>query len=80
MGPEGGGHFHIVQEVPDEALSEAELPAAVDHDHEGVAGDDGTLRAHLEQVHRLQVPDAMSSSTQAGVHDRLHHQRGAADG
>ena len=68
-----------MDEVPEEAISEAEGPAAGAHDHRGVAAEDGTLRAHLYQVHDLDVPEAMSPATQVGVHDRLHQQTGAAD-
>ena len=79
MGVDRAGQSHLVEEIPDEALSEAELPPPQDHDHDDVAAEDGTLRAHLRRIHHLEAPDAMSSSTQVGVHDRLHYQTGAAD-
>ena len=79
-----------MEEVPEEAIQEAEAEtgATVDaeagpvpgrHDHEGVTGEDDTLRTHLEDIHGLEVPLRMSSSTQAGLHDRLHDDTGAAD-
>ncbi|MDP8992633.1 MAG: hypothetical protein M3N31_06235 [Actinomycetota bacterium] len=68
-------------EVPEEAIHEAEEESApAVHDHEGVSGEDGTLRLHLQHVHGLDVPLTMSPATQAGLHDRVHGQAGAADG
>ncbi len=69
-----------MDEVPEEAIQHAEgMPASTGHDHEGVTGEDGTLRDHLEQVHRLEVPSEMSASTQDGLHDRLHDDTAAVD-
>ena len=69
-----------MKEVPDEAIEEAEAePATALHGHEGVTGEDGTLRAHLVDVHHIDVPLRMSASTQSGLHDRLHHDTAAAD-
>ena len=74
-----------VEEVPEEAIQEAEAGPAnsegtgAGHDHEGVTGEDGTLLAHLEEVHRLEVPSGMSASTQGGLHDRVHDDTAALD-
>ncbi len=69
-----------MEEVPEEAIQEVEgEPEVTAHDHEGIAGEDGTLRRHLEGVHRLEVPPQMSPSTQSGLHDRLHDETRAAD-
>jgi len=70
----------VVDEVPEDAIQEVEaVPTSAGHDHEGVTGEDGTLGAHLGEVHQLEVPPAMSASTQAGLHDRLHDDTAAAD-
>ncbi len=69
----------FVDEIPEEAIQEAEDMSSRGHDHEGVADEDGTLRVHLQRGHGLDVPDAMSPATQSGLHDRLHDERGAAD-
>ncbi|HSH60105.1 MAG TPA: hypothetical protein VK988_10775 [Acidimicrobiales bacterium] len=70
----------VVDEVPEEEIEAAERTGASSgHDHEGVTGEDGTLRQHLEDVHRLEVPPGMSASTQDGLHDRLHDDTAAAD-
>ncbi len=69
-----------MDEVPEEAIEEAEGGGAISgHHHEGVTGEDGTLRRHLADVHRLEVPPGMSASTQDGLHDRLHDDTEAAD-
>jgi hypothetical protein len=84
-----------MDEVPEEAIQEVEAgrtstgptsagptssgPTRAGHDHEGVTGEDGTLRAHLEEVHQLEVPPRMSASTQAGLHDRVHDDTAAVD-
>ena len=67
-------------EIPEEAIRKAEAGTAPSsHDHEGVEAGDDTLRAHLEGPHGLDVPPDTSSSTQAGLHDRLHEETAAAD-
>lgn len=69
-----------VDEVPEQSVRRAE--AGVNdggHGHDGVAGEDGTLASHLEEVHGLEVPRQMSPATQAGLHDRLHGDTAAAD-
>ncbi len=68
-----------MDEVPEEAIEQAEATSPTDHDHEGVAGEDGSLLAHLRRAHGLDVPDGTSATTQSGLHDRLHDQRRAAD-
>lgn len=68
-----------MDEVPDEDIQEAERLSPPAHDHEGIAGEDGTLLVHLQSGHGLDVPDAMSAATQSGLHDRLHDEKGAAD-
>ena len=69
-----------MDEVPEEVIQEAEADELTrDHDHAMVSGEDGTLRAHLEELHELDAPSGMSASTQAGLHDRLHGDTGAAD-
>ncbi len=70
----------VVDEVPEQAIHEAEAAGTgAGHDHTGVTGEDGSLRAHLEQVHQLEIPSGMSASTQAGLHDRVHDDTAAAD-
>lgn len=71
-------------EIPEEAIqaAEAELEAErahPGHSHDGVSGEDGTLRTHLVEVHDLDVPGTTSPSTQAGLHDRLHGDTAASD-
>lgn len=69
-----------MEEVPEEAIQEVEgEPEVTAHDHDGITGEDGTLRRHIQGVHRLEVSPHMSPSTQSGLHDRLHEERGAAD-
>ena len=68
-----------MDEVPEDAIQEAEATSPRGHDHAGIAEEDGTLRVHLQGAHGLDVPDAMSPATQSGLHDRLHDERGAAD-
>ncbi len=69
-----------MDEVPEEAIQDVEaVQTSAGHDHEGVTGENGTLRAHLEEVHQLEVPSEMSASTHAGLHDRLHDDTAAAD-
>ena len=80
----------MMGEVPEEAIQEVEARrtstgltstgrTSAGHDHEGVTGEGGTLRAHLEEVHQLEVPPGMSASTQAGLHDRVHDDTAAVD-
>ena len=69
----------LVDEVPEENIEQAEATSPREHDHEGIAGEDGTLLLHLSATHGLDVPDGTSAATQSGLHDRLHDQRGAAD-
>jgi hypothetical protein len=65
-------------ELPEQAIEDAEVMAA-DHAHEGLADDPDSLRAHLGSEHHLDAPDHLSSATLRGLHDRLHHETGAAD-
>lgn len=85
----------MMGEIPEEAIQEVEAGrtstgrtstgrtstgrTSAGHDHEGVTGEGGTLRAHLEEVHQLEVPPGMSASTQAGLHDRVHDDTAAVD-
>ena len=67
-------------EVPEESIEEAERdPVARDHDHDGVAADDGSLGAHLAVTHGLAEGEGLSPSTQEGLHDRVHRSSKAAD-
>ncbi|MDP8975292.1 MAG: hypothetical protein M3N28_02790 [Actinomycetota bacterium] len=69
-----------MDEVPEEAIEDAEgTGASSGHHHEGVTGEDGTLRKHLKDMHQLEVPSGMSASTQDGLHNRLHDETAAAD-
>lgn len=67
-------------ELPEEEIEQAEAATEVDeHRHDAVVAEDGTLLEHLEDTHGLDVPPALSSSTQDGLHDRLHDTEKAAD-
>lgn len=44
-----------------------------------MVAEDGTLLAHLEETYDLDVPPGLSSSTQDGLHDRLHRTDKARD-
>ena len=68
-----------MDEVSEEDISKAERASDRGHGHEGVAGEDGTLRAHLLRDHGLDVPEGVSPATQSGLHDRLHEETAAAD-
>lgn len=67
-----------MDELPEEAIEVAE-EATVPHSHDGVSSADGSLVEHLRADHQLETEPAMSASTQEGLHDRLHHERDAAD-
>lgn len=67
-------------DVPEEAIEEAEAdPVPVEHAHDGVTAEDGTLAEHLGRVHGLDVDTAVSPATAQGLHDRLHDTSKAAD-
>jgi hypothetical protein len=65
-------------ELPEDAIESAEFKP-VDHTHDGLSDDADRLRAHLGSEHDLDAPAHLSTSTLLGLHDRLHHQTGAAD-
>lgn len=67
-------------ELPDDKIEEAAAETAGDdHRHETVVPEDGTLLEHLGETHDLDVPPGVSSSTQDGLHDRLHQTEKARD-
>ncbi len=68
-----------MDEVPEEAIEQAEATSPRGHDHEGMTVHDPTLLDHLRRAHGLDVPDGTSATTQSGLHDRLHDQRRAVD-
>jgi hypothetical protein len=64
--------------VPEEELETAEaIPS--EHVHDGVSSNDGTLAAHLRDVHRLSLETSMSAATLNGIHDRVHEEAHAVD-
>lgn len=69
--------------MADEPVTEDELEASEaipsEHVHEGVSPDDGTLAAHLRDVHRLSLETSMSAATLNGIHDRVHEGTRAVD-
>ena len=64
--------------VTDEELERAEARPS-EHVHEGVSPNDGTLAAHLRDVHRLSLETSMSAATLNGIHDRVHEEAHAVD-
>ena len=73
MGERGG-------EVPEESVEAAERDAAVPaHAHQAVSAEDGTLLAHLAEVHGVDVGGHLSPATQEGLHDRVHGSAKASD-
>jgi len=66
------------EELPEEEIEEAEERPAV-HGHGGLDDDEEALLSHLRQPHGLDTPDDLSRQTLEGLHDRLHHERDAAD-
>ncbi len=67
------------REVPEEAIERAERsPEVSGHAHVAVSSEDGSLLAHLRQVHGLDVAD-VSPATQEGLHDRVHDSTKATD-
>ncbi len=67
------------REVPEEAIERAEQAGSPGHSHGGVSAEDGSLLAHLRQVHGLDVADVISPATQEGLHDRVHGSTNASD-
>ena len=69
-----------MEEVPEEHIDEAEREQGdPDHRHTGVSRHDDTLSEHLEEEHELDAPESLSSTTEAGLHDRLHGTSHAED-
>ena len=69
-----------MEEVHEEHIAGAERAQGhPDHRHEGVTRQDGSLTEHLEQDHHLDAPDSLSTTTEAGLHDRLHGTSHAED-
>ncbi len=59
-------------DLPEKSIAAAEDLGSVDHSHDGMAGDDDSLIAHLRSAHELDAPGHLSGSTLKGLHDRLH--------
>ncbi len=68
-----------MEELPEEEIEAAEEPEPPDHPHGGISAEDATLRAHLVEVHGLEVPDHLSAAAEQGLHDRLHDETKAVD-
>ena len=67
-----------IEPVGEDALEVAEaLPS--EHGHHGITAEDGTLEAHLREVHLLKLDSAVSGSTLNGIHDRVHEESHAVD-
>lgn len=69
--------------MAEEPLTEEELESAEavpsEHAHEGISPNDGTLAAHLRDVHRLPLETSISAATLNGIHDRVHEDAHAID-
>ncbi len=59
---------------------EAAEAAPSEHFHDGIVADDGSLEAHVRDVHQVEVDGRVSASTLSGVHDRIHSEAHAVDG
>lgn len=66
-----------------EPVKESDIEAAEaapsEHFHDGISAEDGSLEAHVRDVHHVEVDGQVSASTLNGVHDRIHAEAHAID-
>ncbi|GAC1353717.1 MAG: hypothetical protein NVSMB4_15430 [Acidimicrobiales bacterium] len=62
-----------------ESQIEAAEAAPSDHFHDGITAEDGSLEAHVRDVHQVEMDAQVSASTLNGVHDRIHAEAHAVD-
>ena len=67
-----------MDELPEEVIEDAE-EANVAHTHDAVWADDDSLLDHLRSQHQLPADSGLSTSTQQGLHDRLHDETDAVE-
>jgi hypothetical protein len=81
VGHLGGCHWTKpigMDELPEEVIEDAE-EANVAHTHDAVWADDDSLLDHLRSQHQLPADSGLSTSTQQGLHDRLHDETDAVE-
>lgn len=66
-----------------EPVKESEIEAAEAapsaHFHDGIVAEDGSLEAHVRDVHSVEIDAPVSASTLNGLHDRIHDEAHAVD-